>query len=70
LKSLANAGIAIEGAPKKFKRPQSFLNRARQPIFNLVVRISQAYDGELRTVYLIVVDLMIRFRVHYFSLQE
>src|ERR1035438_1572228 len=50
LKSLASAGVAIEGPSQEFERPQSFLDRLGQPVCNRVVPIGQAHDGKLRTV--------------------
>src|ERR1035438_1446746 len=50
LKSLASAGVAIEGPSQEFERPQSLLDGPGQPVFNRVVAIGQAHDGKLRTV--------------------
>jgi hypothetical protein len=50
LKSLPSAGIAIEGPPQKFKRPQPLFDRTGQPVRNRIVRISQRRDGKLGSV--------------------
>src|SRR6266849_6918430 len=68
LKSLASAGVAIEGPSQKFERPQSFLDWARQPVSNRTVRIGQAHDGKLRAVESKLIDPVLRRRVHNSSL--
>src|SRR5450759_4986331 len=60
LKSLASAGVAIEGPSQEFERPQSLLDRPGQPVFNRVVPISQAHDGKLRAVQPELLDPILR----------
>src|ERR1017187_2941874 len=41
LKSLASAGIAIEGPSQEFERPQPLFDWTGQPVLNRIVRIRQ-----------------------------
>jgi len=50
LKSLASAGIAIEGPSQEFERSQPLFDRAGQPVLNRIVRVRQADDGKMRAV--------------------
>src|ERR1035441_758003 len=50
LKSLASAGVAIEGPSQKFERPQPLLDWPGQPVLHRIVRIGQTHDGKLRAV--------------------
>src|SRR5260370_23957765 len=68
LKSLASAGIAIEGPSQKFERPQPLIDRTRQPVLNGVVRIRQAGDGKLRAVQPEVLGLILACAAHNSSL--
>ena len=68
LKSLASAGIAIEGPSQKFERPQPLIDWTRQPVLNGVVRIRQAGDGKLRAVQPEVLGFILECAAHDSSL--
>src|ERR1035438_1285700 len=68
LKSLASAGVAIEGPSQKFERPQPLLDWPGQPVPGRIVRIGQAHDGELRAIQPELVDPVLRRHPHSFSL--
>src|SRR5450759_5764294 len=68
LKSLASAGVAIEGPSQEFERPQSLLDRSGQPVFNRVVPISQARNGKPRAVQPELLDPILRRHNDNFSL--
>jgi hypothetical protein len=50
LKSSGSDGIAIRNPSKPFERAQAPFDRPRQPIFQRVVRVRQAGDGEMSAV--------------------
>jgi hypothetical protein len=60
LKSLASAGIAIEGPSQKFERLEPLLDWPRQPVLNSIVGVRQARDGKSRAVQPKVLHVIVR----------
>src|ERR1039457_5542810 len=68
LKSLASAGIAIEGPSQEFERPQPLFDWTGQPVLNRIVRIRQAHHGKLRPVQPEVLEPILGRGAHNYSL--
>src|ERR1035438_6154359 len=64
LKSLASAGIAIEGPSQEFERRHPPFDGTGQPVLNRIARIRQAHHGKLRPVQPEVLEPILGRRAH------